>query len=167
MRLALAALALLLASCGHATTVRAGRGQPVGVGFDAAVTTTAVPVAQRVTTTQRAGRDYRRIARPKDALKDALAVRKDATATALASWYGEGARTANGERFDPNGLTFAHRSMPFGTRVTFCHGGRCVTARCNDRGPFIGGRTFDLSRAAFAALAPLGAGVVSVDWSYA
>lgn len=87
--------------------------------------------------------------------------------TALVSWYGEesGSTTANGEHYDPDGLTFAHRSMPFGTLVEFCRADRCVVARCNDRGPFIAGRTFDLSRATFAAIAPLGAGAVTVSWS--
>ena len=88
--------------------------------------------------------------------------------SALASWYERGCCTASGERFNPDALTFAHRTMAFGTRVTFCHAGACVTARCNDRGPATWtGRTFDLSRAAFAAIAPLGAGEITVDWRLA
>ncbi|MFC6049079.1 RlpA-like double-psi beta-barrel domain-containing protein, partial [Methylobacterium hispanicum] len=48
----------------------------------------------------------------------ALAASVPASAqSGAASWYGSGHRTANGERFDPNGLTAAHRSLPFGTRV--------------------------------------------------
>lgn len=87
--------------------------------------------------------------------------------TAQASWYGaeSGSRTANGEHFDGSSLTFAHKTMAFGTRVQFCRGGRCVVARCNDRGPFVAGRTFDLSRATFGAIAPLGSGVIEVKWS--
>jgi rare lipoprotein A len=86
--------------------------------------------------------------------------------TAQASFYGDesGSRTASGEPFNPGAYTFANRTMRFGTVVEFCHGGRCVRARCNDRGPFVAGRTFDLSRATFAAIAPLGAGVISVSW---
>lgn len=84
--------------------------------------------------------------------------------TARASWYGEGSGTASGEAFNPGALTFASRTMPFGTHVRFCHGGQCVVAKCNDRGPFVAGRLFDLSRATFAAIAPLGAGVITVDW---
>lgn len=82
------------------------------------------------------------------------------------SWYGaeSGDRTANGEPFDGSGLTFAHRSMPFGTMVEFCSGSSCVVARCNDRGPFIGGREFDLSAEAFARIAPPSAGVVWTTW---
>lgn len=55
--------------------------------------------------------------------------------------------------------------MPFGTRVRFTYEGRTVTAVCTDRGPAAWtGRTFDLSRGAFAALAPLGRGVINVEW---
>ncbi len=67
---------------------------------------------------------------------------------ALASWYGEyhfGMKTANGEVFDSECLTFAHRTMKFGTLVKFYYKGKTVIARCNDRGPFIEGREFDLS----------------------
>lgn len=89
--------------------------------------------------------------------------------TAHASWYGaeSGSITANGEPYDGSDLTFAHKTMPFGTLVRFCYEGACVVARCNDRGPFIAGRDFDLSRAAFALIAPLGAGVVAVSWELA
>lgn len=54
--------------------------------------------------------------------------------------------------------------MAFGTMVRFCHGDRCVVARCNDRGPFAGGVSFDLSRATFASIADTGAGVITVQW---
>ena len=65
-----------------------------------------------------------------------------------ASWYGSGHRTANGERFAPDGLTAAHRTLPFGTRVRVTYGGRSVVVRINDRGPFIAGRSIDLARGA-------------------
>lgn len=73
--------------------------------------------------------------------------------TGTASYYGRrfhGRRTANGERFDMNALTAAHRTLPFGSivRVTNPANGRSVTVRINDRGPFISGRVIDLSRAA-------------------
>lgn len=89
-------------------------------------------------------------------------------ATAKASWYARGARTANGEAFDPDGLTAAHRTLAFGTRLRVCHVDRCIEVRVNDRGPAAWtGRELDLSRAAFAAIAPLGAGVVDVTWEAA
>lgn len=87
--------------------------------------------------------------------------------TARASWYGaeSGSRTADGTAFDGSQMVFAHRTMAFGTLVRFCHAGACVVARCADRGPAEWtGKTFDLSRAVFAALAPLKRGVVTVTW---
>lgn len=87
----------------------------------------------------------------------------------LASWYGgqfHGRRTASGERFDMHALTAAHRTLPFGTvvRVRSLVNGKTVEVRINDRGPFIGRRVIDLSRAAAKALGLLdsGAGIKSV-----
>lgn len=68
--------------------------------------------------------------------------------TGVASWYQEGRLTANGERFNPNLLTAAHKTLPFGTIVKVVYKGKSVTVRINDRGPFIKGRVLDLSRAA-------------------
>ena len=67
-----------------------------------------------------------------------------------ASYYGHelaGNRTASGERFNPNGLTAAHRSLPLGTRlrVTNVANGRSVIVRVNDRGPFVRSRLIDVS----------------------
>ncbi len=78
----------------------------------------------------------------------------------VASWYGSGHRTANGERFMPDGLTAAHRSLPFGTRVRVTYGARSVVVRINDRGPFIAGRAIDLSRGAARAIGLSGLGRV-------
>jgi rare lipoprotein A len=94
-----------------------------------------------------------------------------------ASWYAHGRLTASGERFRPDGLTAAHRRLPFGTRVRVCAaaGPRlrrraqsatqapCVIVRINDRGPFVRGRLIDLSRGAARALGKLGAGVFRVS----
>jgi rare lipoprotein A len=67
-----------------------------------------------------------------------------------ASYYGAelaGNRTASGERFNPQGLTAAHRSLPLGTklRVTNLNNGRSVIVRVNDRGPFVRSRIIDVS----------------------
>jgi rare lipoprotein A len=72
----------------------------------------------------------------------------------MASYYRHGKRTANGERFNPNGLTAAHRTLPFGTkvRVTNSKSGRSVVVRINDRGPFIHGRIIDLAMGAARAI---------------
>lgn len=81
-----------------------------------------------------------------------------------ASWYGSGRKTANGERFNPHGMTAAHRSLAFGTRVevTDKRTGRSVVVRINDRGPFVGGRIIDLSRGSARALGMGGTTLVSL-----
>ncbi len=70
--------------------------------------------------------------------------------TGMASWYGRefnGKKTASGERFDMNGLTAAHKTLPFGTlvKVKNFDNGKIVTVRINDRGPYRGKRIIDLS----------------------
>lgn len=68
-----------------------------------------------------------------------------------ASWYSlPGNKTASGEIMDPSAMTAAHKTLPFGTRVTVVNksNGKKVTVRINDRGPFIRGRVIDLSKAA-------------------
>jgi rare lipoprotein A len=84
--------------------------------------------------------------------------------TGIASFYTEGPETASGEKFDPNELTAAHRTLPFGTRlrVTNVATGRSVTVRVNDRGPFIAGRVVDLSYSAADKLGMVGQGVAKV-----
>lgn len=87
--------------------------------------------------------------------------------TGVASWYGEpfhGRTTASGERYDQEGLTAAHKSLPFGTwvRVENLESGRTVRVRITDRGPFVEGRIIDLSRAAARSLGLLGPGTARV-----
>lgn len=84
-----------------------------------------------------------------------------------ASWYGpgfHGRRTANGETFNTNALTAAHRSLPFGTRVRVVNEktGRSVIVRINDRGPFIRGRVIDLARSAARQIGMAGVASVSL-----
>jgi rare lipoprotein A len=81
-----------------------------------------------------------------------------------ASWYQHGRRTANGEAFNPEGMTAAHRTLPFGTRVRVVNEktGRSVVVRINDRGPFIAGRIIDLSRGAARHLGMGGTATVSL-----
>jgi rare lipoprotein A len=91
-----------------------------------------------------------------------------ATQQGKASWYGDrfhGRKTANGERFDMNGMTAAHRTLPFGSRVkvTNLRNGRVVEVRINDRGPFGGrGRIIDVSKGAARKLGMISDGVVPV-----
>jgi rare lipoprotein A len=81
-----------------------------------------------------------------------------------ASWYALHSRTASGEMMNPSGLTAAHRSLPFGTRVVVenLNNGQSVVVRINDRGPFIGGRIIDLSKAAATSIGMIGSGTAKV-----
>lgn len=83
--------------------------------------------------------------------------------TGRAAYY-SGGRTASGERTGPNGLTAAHRTLPFGTmvRVTNIRNGRAVVVRITDRGPYGRGRIIDVSRAAARQLDMIGAGTAMV-----
>jgi rare lipoprotein A len=82
----------------------------------------------------------------------------------LASYYSYDPQTASGEKFNPNEMTAAHRTLPFGTRlrVTNVATGRSVTVRVNDRGPFVPGRVVDVSRSAAETLGMTGQGVAKV-----
>ncbi len=88
------------------------------------------------------------------------------TGSCKASYYASGRLTANGESFNPNGLTAAHKTLPFNTkvRVTNSANGKSVVVRINDRGPFIAGRCLDLARGAFQQIASLSAGVATVKY---
>lgn len=85
----------------------------------------------------------------------------------IASWYGDpyhGRRAANGEIYDMEKLTAAHRTLPFGTwvRVKNLSNGRTVEVRIQDRGPFVHRRIIDLSRAAAREIEILGPGTAKV-----
>lgn len=94
------------------------------------------------------------------------------TATGVASYYGGGPRryepnahTANGELFVPDGLTLAHRTLPFGTRVRVTYRGRSAVCRVNDRGPAKWTkRDLDLSRGCARAVGLIHAGVGRVTY---
>jgi rare lipoprotein A len=72
----------------------------------------------------------------------------------VASWYSKGKRTADGNRFNPDGLSVAHRTLPFGTmlRLTNPENGNTIDAVVNDRGPFVRGKEIDVSRGGAKAL---------------
>jgi len=82
----------------------------------------------------------------------------------IASVY-SGGRTASGEHMNSGAMTAAHRSLPFGTRVTVMNrrNGRTVVVRINDRGPFVRGRVIDLSPAAARAIGVNGLAPVSLS----
>ena len=84
-----------------------------------------------------------------------------------ASWYGvpfNGRRASNGEIYDMNKLTAAHRTLPFDTvvRVTNLSNGKSTVVRITDRGPFVDNRIIDLSMAAAREIESIGPGVVPV-----
>jgi len=93
-----------------------------------------------------------------------VAGQADAAQTGKASYYKHGSRTANGERFNPHGLTAAHRTLPFGTKVlvTNLKNGKSVIVRINDRGPHVKGRIIDLSYGAAKAVGLTAMGVAQV-----
>ena len=87
--------------------------------------------------------------------------------TGTASWYGpgfHGRRTANGEVFDKEAMTAAHRTLPFGTlvRVLNLDNGREAVLRINDRGPFVRGRILDVSEAGARALGMVESGTARI-----
>ncbi|SDB84485.1 septal ring lytic transglycosylase RlpA family protein [Acinetobacter boissieri] len=89
------------------------------------------------------------------------------TQTGVASWYGRqfhGRKTANGDTFDMNALTAAHRSLPLNCyiRVTNKDNGKSVVVKINDRGPFHGNRVLDLSYGAAKRLGITNSGTAKV-----
>jgi rare lipoprotein A len=148
--LALTGTALSLGAL-HASPAHAA---PTAVAH-AAVAPSAIPAPPRA---HRASRSATRVAvRPTRFVTRYVPVGHSFSGTA--SWYGgsfEGQHTANGERFSTHELTAASRTLPFGTRLRVCRHDRCVVVRINDRGPYVGHRVLDLSRAARDRLGSFG-----------
>ena len=89
------------------------------------------------------------------------------TASGTASWYGpnfHGKKTSNGETYNMNAMTAAHKTLPMNTmvKVTNLNNNRQTIVRINDRGPFVAGRVIDLSKAAANEIAMLGTGTAPV-----
>lgn len=82
----------------------------------------------------------------------------------IASFYWQPQRVASGGWFNPNAMTAAHKTLPFGTRVRVTHvgNGRSVVVKINDRGPFVRGRVIDLSKAAAGVIGMQGQGLARV-----
>jgi rare lipoprotein A len=83
----------------------------------------------------------------------------------IASYYWQPQRVASGGWFNPNAMTAAHKTLPFGTKVRVTHAstGRSVTVTINDRGPYIAGRVIDLSSAAAGVIGMKGSGIARVN----
>ena len=85
--------------------------------------------------------------------------------TGIASYYWEPQALASGGWFNPNAMTAAHKTLPFGTRVRVRHlgNGGSVDVRINDRGPYVAGRIIDLSKGAAAQIGMTKQGVTRVS----
>jgi rare lipoprotein A len=92
------------------------------------------------------------------------AVRGRSPGSGIASFYWRPQKVSAGGIFDPRAMTAAHRTLPFGTRVRVTHArnGRSVDVKINDRGPFIGGRIIDLSKAAAELIGMTAEGIARV-----
>ncbi len=165
IRLLLFALALLPLSDARATGATAsaqGSARPVKAArLKAAEAKKAAETKKAAAAKSRA--DAREAARAAREAREAQAGRS----RGKASWYGpkfHGKETASGEKFDRNGLTAAHRDLPFGTRVrvTNTHNGRAIIVRINDRGPYSRGRLIDLSEGAARKIGMMRAGTARV-----
>lgn len=96
--------------------------------------------------------------------------RPDYDVTGVASWYGDkfhGKPTATGETYDMNDITAAHKTLPLNSMlfVTNVENGKTLMVRLNDRGPFVGDRIIDLSKASAQALGITGLGQVRVQYA--
>jgi rare lipoprotein A len=82
----------------------------------------------------------------------------------ISAFYGQGERTASGQPFNPQGMTAAHRTLPFGTHLTVTNPrtGKSVIVVVNDRGPFVSGVGLDLSLGAAQAIGLHGTGAVCI-----
>jgi peptidoglycan lytic transglycosylase len=98
-------------------------------------------------------------------IQHAAAAERGGVASVYSTESGGG--TASGQKLNPNALTAAHRTLPFGTKVkvTNKHNGRSVVVTINDRGPFVRGRVIDVTPAAARVLGFSGLAQVSVDAS--
>ncbi|MCA1737587.1 MAG: septal ring lytic transglycosylase RlpA family protein [Actinobacteria bacterium] len=86
--------------------------------------------------------------------------------TWMASYYDDalaGNPTASGEPFNPQKLTAAHKTLPFGTQLRVSYGGKSTVVTVNDRGPYVDGRDIDLSQGAADTIGMTGAGVAPVE----
>ena len=97
----------------------------------------------------------------------ALATSANGEDRVSASWYGEelrGKKTASGEKFNPDGLTAAHRTLPFGTCLVVGNprNGKSVNVRVNDRGPFAKDRVLDLAAGAARSIGMVATQIITM-----
>jgi len=101
----------------------------------------------------------------KSAKKKSYSVSSGSSYSGMGSYYWQPQRVASGGWFNPNAMTAAHKTLPFGTkvRVTNRNNGRSVVVTINDRGPYIKGRIIDLSKAAAKQVGMTASGVAPVS----
>lgn len=105
------------------------------------------------------------LVKPRARRRSCSALNSSSARNGMASWYGpgfHGNRTANGERFNQNELTAAHKTIPFNSIVEVSYKGRTVRVRINDAGPYHGNRIIDLSKEAADQLGLIDAGAGKV-----
>lgn len=171
--LGMAALSLWLAACAPLPVTQQTGTCPVG-GGEGDTSTQPCPVEEAAPVKPRKPARASKSASPQAPAESAssspyeLSAPRESDQQGLASWYGprfHGRRTASGERFDSQGLTAAHRTLAFGTRVCVRSAitGKTVVVRINDRGPFAAGRVIDLSQGAAEELGMIGLGIKPVE----
>jgi rare lipoprotein A len=101
----------------------------------------------------------------KSSKKKSYSVASGSAYSGMGSYYWQPQRVASGGWFNPNAMTAAHKTLPFGTkvRVTNRNNGRSVVVTINDRGPYIKGRIIDLSKAAAKQVGMTASGIAPVS----
>lgn len=145
---------------------RADRGERLSASPSAAASPTDVPTSAQATASPQPSKSPAKSKAPTSKAPTTEAAGTGNTGTCKVSYYATGSTTASGESFDPDGLTAAHKTWKFGTkvRVTNLANGKSVVVRVNDRGPYVSGRCIDLARGAFVAVASISAGVINAKY---
>jgi rare lipoprotein A len=171
--LSLTVVAVIALFTGLATSAQASWKGSVFGDHTTSVTVSPNRAYARKSESRRATRSTRRATSSRRTARRSTSVRRTSSRSArrggslrgLASYYWQPQRVASGGWFNPNALTAAHKTLPFGTRVrvTNLRNGRSVVVRINDRGPYIRGRIIDLSKRAAGIVGMRNAGVVPVS----
>jgi rare lipoprotein A len=171
-RAALAVTVAGLMSSAPVAAVEPGVAQAVPAPVAAPIREAAAPEAPAPAPLSAKSLSAKSVSAPEDRTEDAPEAEEPKAAyrsigRGMASYYGRelaGNRTASGERFNPQALTAAHRTLPMGSRVRVTNqsNGRSVVVRINDRGPFAHGRVVDVSLAAAHKISMVSRGTAMV-----
>ena len=164
---AILVIAAMLASAAPAAAAAAAKWTCVGPAYVCGSTSPDAPSSAK-TSYKKSKKSYDEVSYDKPAKKSKKSYYDSdgggSSYSGMASYYWEPQALASGGRFNPNALTAAHKTLPFGTkvRVTNKNNGESVVVTINDRGPYVGGRIIDLSKAAAHAIRMQNAGVAPV-----